>query len=81
MLPLSFYAVDPDGVRSPCKNPPHKPEQKDRNGSVKVTSITEGVIRRMTMKNPKNRYSSWNEILFQLKKANSRLEEKDQQSS
>ena len=34
MLPLSFYAVDPDGVRSPCKNPPHKPEQKDRNGSV-----------------------------------------------
>ena len=54
---------------------------KDRNENVKVTSVTEGVIRRMTMKNPKNRYSSWNEILFQLKKANSLLEEKDKQSS
>ena len=54
---------------------------KDRNENVKVTSVTEGVIRRMTMKNPKNRFASWNEVMFQLKKANSRLEEKDQQSS
>ena len=32
------------------------------------------------MKNPKNRYSSWNEVLFQLKKANSLLEEQEKQS-
>ncbi len=54
---------------------------KDRNENVKVTSVTEGVIRRMTMKNPKNRFASWNEVMFQLKKANSQLEEKEKQSS
>ena len=53
---------------------------KDRNENAKVTSVTEGIIRRMTMKNPKNRYSSWNEVLFQLKKANSLLEEQEKQS-
>ena len=53
---------------------------KDRNENVEVTSVTEGIIRRMTMKRPMNRYSSWNEVLFQLKKANSLLEEKEKQS-
>ena len=53
---------------------------KDRNENAMVTSVTEGIIRRMTMKNPKNRYSSWNEVLFQLKKANSLLDEQEKQS-
>ena len=49
------------------------PFPSERNEKVQITKVTDGLLRRMTMKHPKNRCSSWKDVLSQLKRANKLL--------
>ena len=76
---LPYYADSAEELtRMQIQDP--LPFPGERNENVRITSITDGILRRMTMKDPKNRYSSWDEVLIQLGKANAILEEQEIQS-
>ena len=49
------------------------PLPQERNGQVRTIPAVDAVILRMTMKDPSERYSSWEKLLADLEKANSAL--------
>lgn len=53
------------------------PLPQERNGEIQTIPAVDAVILRMTMKDPAERYSSWEKLLSDLEKANSLLKNKE----
>lgn len=69
---LPFRSDSPEELAHLHKEQP-LPLLRDRNPQVDVSAVTAGILARMTMKETRHRYSSWDELLSALAKANSQL--------
>ncbi len=69
---LPFRSDSPEELARLHKEQP-LPLPRDRNPQADISAVTSGILARMTMKEPRHRYNSWDEFLSALAKSNSQL--------